>query len=134
MSLDVFIQSTVKLPPIGSGSESICAFEDDGCYWFLHPLFEELSQRTGQYIDLYGGAVFHGPALDELHRTLVAARQLAQLQPDTWEVHIGSQAWPVPQERYSTVHKQELLRLLNTLEAAIEKAKARGACVTFWGD
>ncbi len=55
--------------------------EDDGYYWFLHPLFVALAEETGQYVDLYGGARFQGQDLDALERALASSRQLIEVQP-----------------------------------------------------
>ena len=61
-------------------------FHDDGYYWFMWPLFEALAERTGQVIDLYGSAAFHGPALESFREILCEARALVQAQPETWQV------------------------------------------------
>ena len=87
MPIDVDVQPKAEMPRIDDNYEHICSFEDDGYYWFLHPLFEELKQRTGQYTDLYGCAAFSGHTLNELKSSITGATQLAQLQPDTWEVN-----------------------------------------------
>ena len=74
MALDVYVQPQPELPRIGSKYSRICSFEDDGYYWFLYPLFEELAKETGQHIDLYDGAAFSGISLEALARTIASAR------------------------------------------------------------
>src|SRR5690242_164161 len=70
--------------------------DDDtgGYYWFLHPLFCSLAEKTGQYIDLYGDAEFRGDDLQSLRQTLVEARQLVETQPERWSVHVGTRSMP----------------------------------------
>lgn len=134
MSLEVFIQPKPECP-FDDVYKEIFAFEDnEGYYWYLHPLFEELRERTGQYIDLYGTAAFGGTTLDDLKKTLVKAIMLTQLQPQSWEVRTGTQTAPVRKQIYVTVHKQEFLEMLGQLESAVEEAQTEGAWVTFCGD
>src|SRR5205807_406471 len=74
--------------------------EDDGYYWFLHPLFERLRGETEQYIDLYGDASFMDGALLALERSLVEARAVIESQPDAWEVHVGTQIIPTEKDLF----------------------------------
>lgn len=135
MPLDVYLQDKPGLPRVGDDYRHVCSFRDDeGYYWFLHPLFEELRADTGEYIDLYGGAVFKGDALGALARTVAAARVLVDAQPDQWDVVIGIKMAPEPEEIHTTVEKKQMLNLLSKLEEAVSTAKAVGAYVTFWGD
>jgi hypothetical protein len=46
------------------------ALNDDGCYWFVHPLFERLREECGKYIDLYGDATFTRDDFPRLRRLL----------------------------------------------------------------
>jgi hypothetical protein len=91
--LDIGVGYAVGKPPMPV--EPGLALDDDGYYWFLHPLFEELQASTGQYIDLYGDAAFVGANLDALGRILSAARRLVEAQPKSWKVHTGTQMLPV---------------------------------------
>jgi hypothetical protein len=50
MALDIGIGNGTSLSPV-NGELSI-SLDNDGYYWFLHPLFEDLRAATGQYIDL----------------------------------------------------------------------------------
>lgn len=135
MPLDVYVQSEPELPRAGGDYEYFCSFHDDeGYYWFLHPLFDELRAETGEYIDLYGGAVFKGVTLDALARTIDNARIFVNAQPDRWDVVTGIRMGLVPREIHSTVEKPQMMTLLEKLEEAVNKAKAVGAYVTFWGD
>ena len=144
MSLDVYIQPRPELPLIGGDFEPICqingngSVEEEGYYWFLYPFFKRLAEQTGQAIDLYGDAFFCGEALDALAQCLVAARSLVNAQPDVWEIHVGTQFGtqlrPVQKEIYSTVDKQQMVALLDKLDAAVRKAKGAGVYVNFIGD
>jgi hypothetical protein len=134
MPLDVYVQPRLEPVRVGGDYEYICSLDDDGYYWFLFPLFEDLAKQTGQWIDLYGGAAFAGPTLDDLARTLTAAGVLVEKQPPVWEVVIGVRMGPVPEEVRCAVDKQQIRALLDKLEAAVHKAKAAGTYVTFMGD
>jgi hypothetical protein len=107
---------------------------DDGHYWFLHPLFEELRTATGQYIDLFGDAAFAGPDLDALGRMLSAAQRLVEAQPESWEVHTGTQVLPVHREVYKPVERAEFLQLLGRWEQVLERARQTGRPVVCFGD
>ncbi len=62
----------------------------DGYYWFLYPLIERLAEETGQYVDLYGDAVFAGGDLLALRRMLSEARGLVETRGESWEVRRAS--------------------------------------------
>src|SRR4051812_32375630 len=111
--LDIGVGYDVGKPP--TATEPGLAL-DDGYYWFLHPLFEELRVVTGEYIDLYGDAAFIGPDLDALERMLSAARRLVEAQPEFWEVHTGTQVRPVHREVHKPVERAEFLRRLGRWE------------------
>jgi hypothetical protein len=115
-------------------TEPQLALNDDGYYWFLHSLFGELHEATGQYIDLYGDAVFTGPGLDALERILSKARRLVAVQPEAWEVHTGTQELPVRREIYKSVERAEFLRLLGVWEQAVARARQTGRAVVCFGD
>lgn len=134
MALDIYVQPKAEAPRIGGNYELITQFNDDGYYWFLVPLFENLWKKTGQTIDLYGNATFSGEYLDDLKAVIIEAKQLLVSQPKIWEVSTGTQISPVRKEIFSTVTKVGFEELLNKIEMAIEKAKSENSCVTFWGD
>ena len=77
--LDIGVGDALCQPP--DPDEPSLGLEDDGYYWFLHPLFERLAGETGQYIDLYGDALFAGPDLLALSRMLSEARRLVGPSP-----------------------------------------------------
>jgi hypothetical protein len=84
MHLDVFLQPNAEPPRVGDDYEYVCPFDaDEGYYWFLHPLFEELRAETGEYINLYDRAVFSGDSLEALARTLSAAHSLVAGHPES---------------------------------------------------
>ena len=134
MSLDVYLQVKPGPPRVGGDHEFVCAFDDDGYYWFLYPLFKRLAEETGKWIDLYDGAVFGGETLEALARTLASARSLVEVNPDVWEVVTGTRAVPVPEEVRSLVDKAEMFAQLDRLEAAIEIARETAAYISFIGD
>lgn len=108
--------------------------EDDAPYWFLHPLFERLQAQTGQYIDLYGDASFVGEQLAALKQMLTEARRLAESQPDSWEVHVGTQVSPFHQELYKKLDRWVLLNLIAAWEQVVVRAEQLGHPVVCIGD
>jgi hypothetical protein len=133
MSLDLFLQSGPEMPPGGDG-EYVCSLEDDGYYWFLEPFFGDLAEQTGQYVGLYGGAVFGGAALEVFQRTLAAARERTAAMPDRWEVVTGLRPGAVSDELRAEVVRAELEALLDRLDAAAARATAVGQYLKFFGD
>src|SRR3954447_16331769 len=108
--------------------------DDDtgGYYWFLHPLFHRLAEKTGQYIDLYGNAEFRGDDLLLLRQTLVEARQWVEAQPERWSVHVGTASMPnatppvPPWEVFKEVERSKFLDVLDTLRAIVDHASSAG--------
>jgi hypothetical protein len=97
-------------------------------------LFEKLQSETGQCIDLYGGASFTGSSLSALERIVAEAIRIVQTQPQTWQVHTGTQLSPEGKELYSEVKKDRFLELLHTWEQIISRAKQIGKPVVCFGD
>ncbi len=108
--------------------------ENDALYWFLHPLFERLRVETGQYIDLYGDASFAGDSLQALQQMLAQARALAESQPNSWKVLVGTQIMPVRRELRETLRRETLLDLLSRWERVVARAEELGQPVVCWGD
>jgi hypothetical protein len=129
--LSIGIGYAANHPP--SGVFPCLALNDDGYYWFLHPLFDKLAAETGQYIDLYGNASFAATDLAALERMLKEARTLVLSQPESWEVHTGTQLRPVCREIYHPVRREEFLPLLDTWENIIAIAKESGRPVVSFG-
>jgi hypothetical protein len=108
--------------------------DDHGPYWFLHPLFERLRDQTGQYIDLYGDALFSGDALAALERVVAEARELVASQPEAWQVHVGTQLSPEQRELYRPAERARMLALLEQWGAVVQRARALGLPVVCLGD
>ena len=132
MSLDIGIGDGSSPQPLAS--EPTCQINDEGLYWFLHPLFERLRAATGQYIDLYGGASFAGYSLIALQRMLADARTLVQAQPVSWQVHVGTQTAPVHREVYRPVECGALLSFITAWERIVARAEELGKPVVCFGD
>ncbi len=130
--LDIGVGDAIHQP--SDPAEPSLGFEDDGYYWFLHPLFERLADETGQYIDLYGYALFAQADLLALDRMLTDARRLAEAQPASWEVHTGTQVVPMHREVFKPVERAELLRRLAAWERATDRARQLGRAVICFGD
>ncbi|MGI8978450.1 MAG: hypothetical protein ACR2FY_04430 [Pirellulaceae bacterium] len=118
-----------------SQEENWLSLESDGYYWFLDPLFKTtLLQDTGQCIDLYGHAVFEGENLRTLRRFLAQARAIVQSQPETWDVHTGTQVTPVYKEFYSPVERERFLELIAEWERIVRRAQRKKRRVVCFGD
>jgi hypothetical protein len=130
--LDIGIGDRPGKPP--DPEEPGLALDDDGYYWYLHPLFEQLHAESGQYINLYGDALFTGNGLDALERMLTHARQLIASQPKTWQVHTGTQIAPLRREIHKPVNRAEFLRLIDLWEQVVDRARNTGRSVVCFGD
>lgn len=136
MSLDIGIP--LSKSSMLDRSEPRLSLEDDGYYWFLHPLFENLEAETGQYIDLYGGASFGGEKLLSLERMLRAARELIESQPTTWQVRVATEVLSpgesgTPKEIWNSVRRDEFLKLWAEWERVVVRAKNWVAPSFAWG-
>ena len=132
MAVEIGVSDGASLNP--AQDEPTIWLTSDGYYWFLHPLIERLRTDTGQYIDLYGDAVFLGPDLVKLKQTLVEARALVQSQPLEWDVHVRTQISPSHKELYSSVERSKFLQLIDSWEEIIERAQALNRPVVCFGD
>ena len=132
MSLAIGIRDSTSLLPMAT--EPFLDLDNDGYYWFLHPLFGQLWTETGKYIDLYGDAAFEGESLAALERMLIEARALIESRPDSWEVHIGTQIKPTKKEIYVPVERDQFLKLIDQWEKIIARAKELGRPVACFGD
>jgi hypothetical protein len=150
MALDIGIGDGTSLIPV-QGEPSLY-LEDDGYYWFLHPLFDRLQGETGQYIDLYGDASFDGAALASLERMLAEGRELVESQRDRWQVHVGTQIiptdkalfkaagskmvgqWEREKELYKPVQRSAFLELIARWQRVVDRAKELGRPVVCFGD
>lgn len=130
MSLDL----SLRAKRASADADARVAFEDDGYYWFLHPLFERLRDESGKYLDLYGGATFTRDDFPRLHRLLDEAQAMAARQPATWKVHVGTQLHPVPKELYQLIHRVKLVQLIESFRRLVDAAEASGAEIEALGD
>ncbi len=132
MSLDIGVGDGSSPAPV-PGEPSL-SLENDAAYWFLHPLFESLRAATGQYVDLDGNASFTGESLLVLKQMLAQGRASAESQPDSWEVHIGTQIAPVRRELWRPLRREALLELLIRWERIVARAEELGRPVVCFGD
>lgn len=132
MSLDIGVGDGSSLIPMRD--EPSLSLEGDAIYWFLHPLFDRLRLQTGQYVDLYGDASFADWRLVALKRMLAQARDLAEAQLETWEVHVGTQVTPVLRELWEPLRREKLLELIAQWERVVARAEALGRPVVCFGD
>jgi hypothetical protein len=137
MALDIGL-ATVQNPGQEYPSHRL-SFDDDGYYWFCRPAFEDLCAKTGQLIDLYGGAWFRGPQLLTLKETVERLFDKIGQMPEEWDVitgySIGSHLQPtLPTEVRSRVDRKMFLELLKTFSDAIVEAEASGQWLACLGD
>ncbi len=132
MALDLGIGDGVFID--SQPSEPSLWLSSDGYYWFLYPLIKKLQSETGQYIDLYGDALFTGASLSALERMIVEAIGLVQAKPATWQVHTGTQLRPEHKEFYADVEKDRFIALLQKWQQIIERAKEISKPVVCFGD
>jgi hypothetical protein len=110
-------------------------FDNDGYYWFLHPFFEELYQKTGIMIDLYDRICFETEHLPMLKEAVQKALVLIEQQPLAWwAVYIGTQAKPTRQEIWKQVNKQKFLSDLNQFKEMINYALSNDEYIIGLGD
>lgn len=119
---------------LSKGWERVIQFDDDsfGYYCFLLPLLDGLAKKTRQYVERERDAVYEGATLEDLAATIANAKQLLEQKPDTWEEHVFPRVFPYHEIIYTTVSKQRMEKIIETIEAAVEKARSNGLYITFW--
>jgi hypothetical protein len=132
MSLDIRICDGRSIQPLPG--EPTCQISEEGLYWHLHPLFARLHTETGQFIDLYGDASFASDHLIALQRMLTEARSMAQAQPASWQVHVGTQTAPFRREVHRPVLRDALLSLIDAWERIARRAQELDKTVLCFGD
>ena len=110
------------------------SIDNDGYYWYLHPLFEDLQRQTGQYINLYGNAEFTGTNIKAFIEMLQRAKGLISLQANNWDVHIGTQTEPEKRKLFSAVDKRKFFDLIRQLEKIAEAAETTDCRIVCIGD
>ena len=132
MALDIGIGDGTS--PMPSANEPVVQLDNEGFYWFLHPLLEKLQIETGQYVDLYGDASFADKDLEALDRMLDDARTIVDSQPLVWKVHIGNQIRPERKELFADVEKVRFMKLLGDWKSIVERARQLCRPVVCFGD
>jgi len=132
MALDIGVGDGSS--PVPSRDEPLLSLNDDAIYSFLHPLLERLRWETGQYIDLYGDASFSDWRLAALKRMLAQARVLAQAQPESWEVHVGTQIKPERRELWQSLTRRVLIDTIEIWERIVTRAEELHRPVVCFGD
>ena len=111
-----------------SGSDPFASIDltERGTFFFLYPYLLCIRDETGQLIENCGYAHFDAAEVDRALHHLIAAREAANLKPESFEQHVGRQVTPVHQELYETVARSELLDTIDQLANAFRKAKDLG--------
>jgi hypothetical protein len=130
MALDIRIRAD---KPYAEANLTL-SLRDDGYYWFLHPLFERLRDESGKYLDLYGDAVFTRDDYPRLRRLLDEADRIAQGQPRSWEVHVGTELRPTRKEIYRVVERENLLGIISTFRRMVDVAERLCGVIECIGD
>ncbi|MCX6367244.1 MAG: hypothetical protein NTX57_11115 [Armatimonadetes bacterium] len=120
--------------PVPHSDQPSLFLDDDGYYWFLHPLFEQLAKETGQYIDLYGTALFEGISIHPLQEVLTQAHQQIENQSGTWRVSIGFQTHPEYKEVFDEVNQATFFEILNQWDSLVKLAQQQSLGIVCWGD
>jgi hypothetical protein len=135
MALDVYLQKDAKPPETAENHR--LSLEDNGCFWFLYSVFEDISKETDQVFDLYEDAFFDGENLALLDRMVARARTAIAEKPEVWKEFTGTvvhQDKNKIEKLYSTVRKTELEALLVKFEKAVGEARERNVGMFFLGD
>jgi hypothetical protein len=132
MALDIGVGDGSSRVPIRD--EPLLSLNDDAIYSFLHPLVERLRWETGQYIDLYGDASFSDWRLTALRRMLAQARVLAEAQPESGQVHVGTQIQPARRELWMPLTRKTLLDVISRWDQIVDRAEELGRPVVCYGD
>lgn len=127
------ITITSFLPEKGKGGTEEFCLEDNGVYWFLHPYFVRLFERTGRMIDLYGVSNFRGEELLELDRILADSMKAAVAQPEQWDEKVGMSIKPKKEILYDRVSKHDVLEVINLLKNITARAVNNNAVIVFEG-
>jgi hypothetical protein len=127
LAIDISIESD-------KGANYQMSLDDDGYYWYLHPLFEELRDRTGIYIDLYGDATFHRGNVSQLESLIIKANAFLKKEPDKWKVQTSVQTHPVKKAIFQEVSKKTFKIKLKTLSDMVKEFKSSSAKLLFIGD
>jgi len=127
MSLDIGVKK-------GEATDYTLSFENDGYYWYLHPLFEKMAESIGIYIDLYGDAEFNKDNIVHLESLLAEANNMISKEADYWNVHTGTQTKPEHKEIYSKVSKTNFINKLNFLGKLVTEVKENNLKLVFFGD
>jgi hypothetical protein len=131
VSLDIRVRTSKGASLDANG----IALEDDGYYWFLHPLFERLRDECGKYIDPYGDALFSRDDFARLRRLIGDAELLTRKEPRrAFPVRIGKQLHPVVKDVYAEVDRAKLLDLLRRFRALIDEAERCDGVIECLGD
>lgn len=109
-------------------------FEDDGYFWILYPFFDELFDKTGQHIDLYGDAEFYGDNLVELQEMVRRARTFVDNLDSKLEVTSVSATLIGGRLEHPTIQKSKLVKLLNRFRDVVLFAIDNNCRVVCFGD
>jgi len=132
MAVDLVVTENEEVPPYRQ--ELSLRFDEDGYYWFLYPLFEELYALTGNMIDLYGNATFEAETLPFLQEMGEKARLKVARKPKNWDVRIGYQYTPKKEPILKTVNRQRFLSMLDQLDKMIDWAIKHNEKIECLGD
>lgn len=132
MALDVWLLETGALPG-RPGSTHIAALELNAEYVFLQR-FWPASSSSGKKIDLYDDARYAGANLHQLRGCLERARAGLAGRPSSWLEIVGWHPKPARRAVRQEASRSALVKLLEELTAAVDKAIATNGEVLFDGD
>ncbi len=130
MSLDIFIGENRKDPNI-THLISI----DEVFYWELYPVFKDVSNKTGELIDLYDDANFNLKSQVTLKHHLEQKLNQIYQQEATWNVITGWRAINNKKVKIERViEKRNIVNLIKTFISSIEDAMKQKKNIIFLGD
>ena len=137
MAIGIYLQTDEDTFEPGEDAEFVASIEDEGCHYFLCSIFQKIEHKVDHAVDLWAGVAFADPELDILSHQIVEARKSIDTKPDTWTEFAGftsSVNSSIQEEVHIPLKKHEIVDMLDTIEATVEKAKSNGLFLAIYGD
>ena len=108
---------------------------NEGVFWFLLPLFDDLANSHGKRIDLYGDVEFRLSELALIDRLIQSARSRCAEMPNSWNQSVGRHTMPKPEQKLRVrVSKDDVVSWLSAIARVVVEARDARVGVRFVGD